>query len=274
MKPEVFLFKFLLNSQKQEISKVISPDVFQLVYPIFIKIFGLEDFVSGDFNKDIHGIADVLATKVYRDLFNISTFNSTIPYSFINLITFFSHMNIDDKSGDYDMIGLYKKSPNVFVVASSSRNNYILSNFRDRTIIYDLPVVKIYADDFYPGFNFLSEEEQDQLSWISDDSYDIFITITTDFFISCNDSLGTYVLVPCLLPNIQSYLYLKYVELDNAFLALYESKKYELRILSPEEEIPNQYGISSASKKRSLLGDYDKIHSYLNELVDFFSPPS
>jgi hypothetical protein len=264
----------LLNSQKQEISEVISPDVFQLVYPILIKIFGLEDFVSGDFNKDIHGIADILATKVYRDLFNISTFNSTIPYSFINLITFFSHMNIDDKSGDYDIIGLYKKSPNVFVVASSSMNNEILDNFRNRTIIYDVPLVKIYADDFYPGFNFLSEEEQDQLSCISDDSYNIFITITTDFFIPCTDSLGTYVLVPCFLPNIQAYLYLKYLQLNDAFLALYESKKYELRILSPEEEIRDQYGNSPASKKRNLLGNYHKIHNYITELVDFFSPPS
>ena len=271
----IYLKKYLLNSQKQVRDKILEPSEFQLVYPIFIQTFGLQGLVTGDFNKDMHTIANVLATKVYMDLYDISKFDSSIPYSFITLITFFSHMYVDlDDAEDYS-IGLYKKFPNVFIVSSPSANEGILNELKNKKISYDAPLVKLYADDFYPGFTFISEEEQNQLSASSDDSYTFLVTITTDSFITYKDSLGSYVFVPCLLPKIQSYLYTKYSQIYEEFSVICESIKTELDKFDEKEKRPR---ISSELiftpyelKQRDFVWHKSILH-YLRELVDFFSP--
>lgn len=278
MKTETTFYKFLLTSKKQLMSHYIDPYQFQLVHHLFLQVFGLSDHFTDDFEYDRYTLVPKITEKVYNDVYRdkLDCICDTIPYSFINLYAFFSHIFIN--RDDHYLIGLYKKQDNIAVIGNYRVQESISYLFLDnKQVIYDTPLLNVYAFDFYPNYKFTSDDEKEHLIYhpidYSDD-FDCFVTISSNHYLVSKDEYGSFVAIPTFDDKLREYLYLKYLQLYHAFLVLYESKKYELRILSPEEEIPNQYGISPASRKRSQLGDYDDIHRYLNELVDFFSPPS
>lgn len=258
--------KYWLTSQKLDKLCSIKPSEFQHIYPILINVFELQDKVTGEFEANKSKIVILLTAKVYTDVFGVYSFKKIIPSSFINLYAFFSHMYIDKNNADYFAIGLYKKSPNIFVVGSLFATKCISHVFSQFQQIQDMSFFQIYANDFYPGFTFKSEEEQEDCLA---STFDCLLTITTEHILVHKEKDQEYVLLPSFHPKYREYLYKKYNEIYKQFSVIYEKEKEEYDYLR-KHQIQDPLLIY----KQGLVSTYHSLDKYLRELVDFFNPPS
>ena len=189
----------------------------------------------------------------------------------MNLYTFFSHIFIHKNSEA--RIAMYKKGKDLMIVADKDTQNAIWYRLKTEKVILDTPLIKLYANDFYPGFTFKSEDEQGQLSFTAfDDSYNYLVTITTDNFTVNTDASGSWVLVPQFDVTLRNYLFLKYKEFYALFLQEYKKKEIELAITPEDEEDKNQYGVSRADFKRNDFRGYPFLKEYIEKIITLLDP--
>ena len=136
IRTEIYITKFMLNSSKTKQS--IQPQLLSLalLYPFFVRVFGLSSFVTGDFEEDKWTLAEVTAPIIYQKIYGISDIEKAnpLPYSYIALLRFLSHMCLD--KSEYSTVNFYKSEKALFLV---DEIDIILSD----SILFDTPILKI-----------------------------------------------------------------------------------------------------------------------------------
>ena len=251
----------MLNSSKTREEIDISPTCFSLLYPFFIQAFDLSLFVTGDFEEDKWTIAKVTAPIMYQKVYG--TVTTPYNYSYIALWRFLHHMCLD--KNDFLTVNFYKSKDALFLIDEFD----ILATEK---YIFNTPFLKIYENDFYPGFRFLSKEEQQKMVFDDyEDKYNCYVTILTDVFPIYQDDKGRWVGCPTFDENIRKFLYEKYKEIYELFLVEYRSAQIDIIVPKDVEERFKARNESIDIYKRNRLSWYENAHKYLLAMIDLFN---
>lgn len=260
---EIVITKFLLDSSKTRKMIRTHQRCFELLYPFLIQVFDLFSIVSGDFEKDKWSLANIMASLIYENVYGIKNIHliKPQPYSYIALLRFLSHICLN--KNDFLTVNFYKSKQTLFLV---DKNDILCAN----DILFDTSFSKIYENDLYPGFHFMSEQERLNASITNNNHYDEYVNILTDDFFVYEDENGKWIGCPIFDEFIRKYLYTKYKEIYELFLLEFKAKKEHLVIPSDTIARLAKHNMSIEQHKEAILLNYKNGLTYLLDLIDLF----